>query len=130
MHTAVWQRPRAGLSLGLNVCVPLRTGRRAVAAAQATKAGASAAHEDASPVVVVGGGWAGFGAAHALAKAGVKGVRLLDASPPEPTSLGGKRWEPGIKGFWADYANIFAVGPGRTPGRLAGWLAGCCNLFK
>jgi hypothetical protein len=55
--------------------------------------------------VVVGGGWAGFGAALALAKAGAQ-VTLLDASA-NPGGLssafktaGGQLVEPGIKGFW------------------------------
>lgn len=55
--------------------------------------------------VVVGGGWAGFGAALALAKAGAK-VTLLDASENPGglssafVSSGGQVVEPGIKGFW------------------------------
>lgn len=55
--------------------------------------------------VVVGGGWAGFGAAHALAKLGFV-VTLLDASPsPGGLSTGfrtsqGRSVEAGIKGFW------------------------------
>ncbi len=56
-------------------------------------------------VVVVGGGWAGFGAAHALAKLGYS-TTLLDASPnPGGLSTGfrttlGRPVEAGIKGFW------------------------------
>ena len=53
--------------------------------------------------VVVGGGWAGFGAAYALLKAGVK-VTVLDASET-PGGLssgwrtpGGRSVEAGIKG--------------------------------
>lgn len=53
--------------------------------------------------VVVGGGWAGFGAAYALLKAGVK-VTILDASE-KPGGLsagwrtpGGRSVEAGIKG--------------------------------
>uniref|UniRef100_A0A383VMW8 Amine oxidase domain-containing protein n=1 Tax=Tetradesmus obliquus TaxID=3088 RepID=A0A383VMW8_TETOB len=64
--------------------------------------------------VVVGGGWAGFGAALALAKAGAQ-VTLLDASAT-PGGLssafqtpGGQLVEPGIKGFWYQYANIEAL---------------------
>lgn len=55
--------------------------------------------------VVVGGGWAGFGAAHALAKDGFD-VTLLDASlSPGGLSTGfrtakGRPVEAGIKGFW------------------------------
>ena len=54
--------------------------------------------------VVVGGGWAGFGAAYALLKAGVK-VSILDASET-PGGLsagwrtpGGRSVEAGIKGY-------------------------------
>ena len=54
--------------------------------------------------VVVGGGWAGFGAAYALLKAGVK-VTILDASE-NPGGLsagwrtpGGRSVEAGIKGY-------------------------------
>jgi phytoene dehydrogenase-like protein len=54
---------------------------------------------------VVGGGWAGFAAALALAKAGAE-VTLLDASENPGglssafTTPGGQMVEPGIKGFW------------------------------
>jgi hypothetical protein len=63
-------------------------------------------------VVVVGGGWAGFGAAHALAKLGFS-TTLLDASPnPGGLSTGfrttlGRPVEAGIKGFWWQYHNIY-----------------------
>ncbi|GLJ39927.1 hypothetical protein SUGI_0816460 [Cryptomeria japonica] len=56
-------------------------------------------------IVVVGGRWAGFGAAHTLAKAGVE-VSLLDAAlSPGDLSIGfrsakGKPVEAGIKRFW------------------------------
>lgn len=55
--------------------------------------------------VVVGGGWAGFAAALALAKAGAE-VTVLDASENPGglssafTTPGGQLVEPGIKGFW------------------------------
>lgn len=55
--------------------------------------------------VVVGAGWAGFGAAHALTKLGVS-VTVLDASPsPGGLSTGfrtvqGRPVEAGLKGFW------------------------------
>ena len=55
-------------------------------------------------VVVVGGGWGGFGAAYALLKAGIK-VTILDASET-PGGLsagwrtpGGRSVEAGIKGY-------------------------------
>lgn len=61
-------------------------------------------------VAVVGGGWAGWGAAKALAEAGVQ-VTLLDALPDptgkQPYLTGtGKPFEPGQRGFWYDYPNI------------------------
>lgn len=65
-------------------------------------------------VVVVGGGWAGFGAAHALSKAGLS-VTLLDAAPyPGGLSTGyrtpqGRPVEAGIKGFWWQYNNIYEL---------------------
>ena len=55
--------------------------------------------------VVVGGGWAGFGAAYALTKLGVS-VTVVDASPsPGGLSTGfrtaqGRPVEAGLKGFW------------------------------
>lgn len=64
--------------------------------------------------VIVGGGWAGFGAAHSLAKAGME-VTLLDAaSSPGGLSTGfrtakGRPVEAGIKGFWWQYHNIFSL---------------------
>jgi len=65
-------------------------------------------------VVVVGGGWAGFGAAKHLAEEGYD-VTLLDASPnPGGLSSGwrtkeGRTVEAGIKGFWYQYPNIFSL---------------------
>jgi len=69
-------------------------------------------------VVVVGGGWAGFSAADALASSGktssVK-VHLLDASPRGPGGLAAG-WqserlklpvEAGLHGFWREYRNTF-----------------------
>eukprot|EP00904_Undaria_pinnatifida_P012142 jgi/Undpi1/8058/HiC_scaffold_24.g10530.m1 len=64
-------------------------------------------------VVVVGGGWAGFGAAKALTEAGPYDVTLLDANPnPGGLSAGwrtasGRSVEAGIKGFWWSYPNIY-----------------------
>ncbi|CAN0260079.1 unnamed protein product [Discosporangium mesarthrocarpum] len=66
-------------------------------------------------VVVVGGGWAGFGAAKALSESGSCDVTLLDASP-NPGGLssgwrtrGGRAVEAGIKGFWWSYPNIYRL---------------------
>lgn len=66
-----------------------------------------------SHVVVVGGGWAGWGAAKALAEAGIA-VTLIDgmADPTGSTPLtsaSGKPFEPGTRGFWKDYPNINAL---------------------
>ena len=67
----------------------------------------------ASHVVVIGGGWAGWGAAKALCEAGVR-VTLLDgmADPTgrQPlTTSSGKPFEAGTRGFWKDYPNINAL---------------------
>ena len=66
-----------------------------------------------SHVVVIGGGWAGWGAAKALGEAGVR-VTLLDgmADPTGSTPLttaSGKPFEAGTRGFWKDYPNINAL---------------------
>ena len=60
--------------------------------------------------VVIGGGFAGWGAAKALCENGCK-VTLLDAGEPtgrEPyLTKTGKPFEAGHKGFWRDYPNIY-----------------------
>jgi len=66
-----------------------------------------------SHVVVVGAGWAGWGAAKALCEAGVR-VSLIDGMPDptgsEPiTTNSGKPFEAGTRGFWKDYPNINAL---------------------
>ena len=66
-----------------------------------------------SHAVVIGAGWAGWGAAKALCEAGVR-VTLIDglADPTgrEPiTSQSGKPFEAGTRGFWKDYPNINAL---------------------
>jgi len=66
-----------------------------------------------SHVVVIGAGWAGWGAAKALCEAGVR-VTLLDglADPTGATPLttaSGKPFEAGTRGFWKDYPNINAL---------------------
>lgn len=69
---------------------------------------------DKKRVVVVGGGWAGFGAARHLADQGYA-VTLLDAAEsPGGLSAGwrtseGRPVEAGIKGFWYDYPNIYSL---------------------
>ena len=66
-----------------------------------------------SHVVVIGAGWAGWGAAKALCEAGVR-VTLIDGmadpsgSVPITTSSG-KPFEAGTRGFWKDYPNINAL---------------------
>jgi len=67
---------------------------------------------DGKQVVVVGGGWAGLGAARHLSSQGYK-VTLIDAAK----SLGGTPWktesgrtmEAGMKGLWRQYNNIFSL---------------------
>ena len=59
-----------------------------------------------SHVVVVGAGWAGWGAAKALCEAGVR-VTLIDgmADPTgsmTTTTASGKPFEAGTRGFWKD----------------------------
>ena len=66
-----------------------------------------------SHVVVIGAGWAGWGAAKSLCKAGVR-VTLIDGmnDPTGSTPLttpSGKPFEAGTRGFWKDYPNINAL---------------------
>ena len=66
-----------------------------------------------SHVVVIGAGWAGWGAAKALCEAGIL-VTLIDGmSDPtgsQPiTTKSGKSFEAGTRGFWKDYPNINAL---------------------
>ena len=66
-----------------------------------------------SHVVVIGGGWGGWGAAKALCEAGVR-VTLIDGMT-DPTgrtpmrTASGKPFEAGTRGFWRDYPNINAM---------------------
>ena len=69
-------------------------------------------------VVVIGGGWAGFSAADALATAPPDSVEIvvLDASPRGAGGLagswktqGGRPVEAGVHGFWREYKNTFAA---------------------
>lgn len=58
--------------------------------------------------VVIGGGWAGWGAAKAFSEAGVR-VTLFDALPDPRTPYlneNGRIVEAGFRGFWKDYPNI------------------------
>ena len=66
-----------------------------------------------SHVVVIGGGWAGWGAAKSLCEAGVC-VTLIDGMDDPTgrrpiTTRSGKPFEAGTKGFWKDYPNINAL---------------------
>ena len=66
-----------------------------------------------SHVVVIGAGWAGWGAAKALCEAGIR-VSLIDgmADPTGSTPIttkSGKPFEAGTRGFWKDYPNINAL---------------------
>jgi uncharacterized protein with NAD-binding domain and iron-sulfur cluster len=66
-----------------------------------------------SHVVVIGAGWAGWGAAKALCEAGVR-VTLVDGMPDPTghtplTTKSGKPFEAGTRGFWKDYPNINAL---------------------
>jgi len=66
-----------------------------------------------SHVVVIGAGWAGWGAAKALCEAGIR-VTLMDGMPDPTgsspiTTKSGKPFEAGTRGFWKDYPNINAL---------------------
>jgi uncharacterized protein with NAD-binding domain and iron-sulfur cluster len=64
-------------------------------------------------VAVVGSGFGGWGAVKALVEGGIDEVVLLD-SLPDPAgnqpylTPTGKPFEPGHKGFWKDYPNIYS----------------------
>ena len=80
---------------------------------ESAKPDASGASHASSHAVVIGAGWAGWGAAKALCEAGVR-VTLLDgmADPTGTTPLttsSGKPFEAGTRGFWKDYPNINAL---------------------
>lgn len=62
-------------------------------------------------IVVIGAGWAGWGAAKAACEAGAR-VTLIDALPDPRLpylSSTGKPVEAGTRGFWKDYPNIQAL---------------------
>eukprot|EP00967_Tisochrysis_lutea_P067917 scaffold88840_cov29-Tisochrysis_lutea.AAC.7 len=68
-------------------------------------------------VVVVGGGWGGLSAAHALSKSpDVSSITVVDAAARVGGLVsdafltpGGRRAEAGQHGFWDEYANIFRL---------------------
>ena len=72
---------------------------------------ATAAEAEKPKVVIVGGGWGGFGAALAAAENNCD-VTLIDAGDPTEgmTTESGKPFEPGMRGFWKDYPNINKLG--------------------
>ena len=74
---------------------------------------AKVASADGSHVMVIGAGWAGWGAAKALCEAGVR-VTMVDgmSDPTGSTPMrtaSGKPFEAGTRGFWRDYPNINAL---------------------
>ncbi|KAG2443456.1 hypothetical protein HXX76_001813 [Chlamydomonas incerta] len=97
-----------------------KTGARGAVATTAAAVDSPASYVDAPSsvegkrVVIVGGGWAGFGAAKHLSEQGYD-VTLLEASPnPGGLSSGwrtasGKTVEAGMKGFWYQYKNTFKL---------------------
>ena len=75
---------------------------------QRRSATAANSADDAKHYVVVGGGWAGWGAAKAFNEAGAR-VTLFDALPDPRTPYtneNGRIVEAGFRGFWKDYPNI------------------------
>jgi hypothetical protein len=89
----------------------LRAARRGAAPPRPRAAASSSFAPAPKRVVVVGGGWAGFGAAKHLSEQGYD-VTLLDAGGAgltTPTTPGGRPVEPGVKGFWHEYPNIFGL---------------------
>jgi uncharacterized protein with NAD-binding domain and iron-sulfur cluster len=66
-----------------------------------------------SHVVVIGAGWAGWGAAKALCEACVRVTLvdgMVDPTGSQPvTTTSGKPFEAGTRGFWKDYPNINAL---------------------
>lgn len=67
---------------------------------------------DKKKYVIIGAGWAGWGAAKAICESGIDAeVTIIDALP-DPTgntpylSSTGKPVEAGTRGFWKDYPNI------------------------
>jgi len=86
-----------------------------VAAASAPGDAAAAAAPARPRVVVVGGGWAGFGAARALARSGECDVTLLEGAPNPGGVAGGYRdargraLELGMKGMWYNYPSVYGL---------------------
>ena len=126
----LWRLPKDGAGGSSSLDIP-RSRRSTLTAAKSRVAGFEEEDSSQFTVVVVGGGWAGFTAADALAsladasnqqndsdnpKPAVK-IHLLDASPRGPGGLAGG-WrtarrqlpvEAGIHGFWREYRNTLDV---------------------
>ncbi|GAX73691.1 hypothetical protein CEUSTIGMA_g1142.t1 [Chlamydomonas eustigma] len=92
----------------------LQTTRRPACCSRRARVQVKAVSEHQKNVVIVGQGWAGFGAAKHLSEQGYN-VTLLEASPnPGGLASGwrtasGREVEAGMKGFWYQYKNIFAL---------------------
>ena len=84
---------------------------------------AKVASADGSHVIVIGAGWAGWGAAKALCESGVR-VTLVDGMS-DPTgrtpmsTASGKPFEAGTRGFWRDYPNICLLYTSPSPRDLS-----------
>jgi hypothetical protein len=95
---------------------PVRTcGMRVMASKQIS----SMAKPVEASAVVLGGGWAGFGAAFALAKAGVQGIRVIDAA----ASPGGLAATSVVKGHKVEPGKLFFCMRQRGAQQSMGWQA-------
>lgn len=90
------------------VSLPFLTSGTRIKTVLRRSAMAATSVDDAKHYVVVGGGWAGWGAAKAFSEAGAR-VTLFDALPDPRTPYtneNGRMVEAGFRGFWKDYPNI------------------------
>ncbi len=99
---ALTQNSRASVSISV---------RRAEASSETDN---TAIYADKNHVIVIGAGWGGLSAAHALSKDSGTKVTVVDASPRVGglvrdgfTSIGKRPAEAGQHGFWDNYHNIF-----------------------
>ena len=116
LRTARINCPSVQLSFS-DKAVPLRMGgaRASLSMSAAPKKVRASLSMSAVPtkVAVIGAGFGGWGACKALVEGGCD-VVLLDTLP-DPTSAtpyvtpSGKPFEPGTKGFWKDYPNIYKL---------------------
>ena len=99
------KHPRAGVGAGGRGCRRAHSLSAVCAGANGGGGGGNASAIERPSAVVIGGGWAGFGAAYQLLKHGFT-VTLLDAAEsPGGLSSGwrtaqGRAVEAGVKGFW------------------------------